>query len=258
MFARGLRPRTPSPSGSLALARPADGLAEARPVGGRPLTLARVRPNLVLVVFDTARADAFEPYGAPAGSSPAVAQLAASGVAHQHTYSTASWTAPSHGSMFSGQLPRSAGMGHVGGTTPKAMQAAMGENAGVLLPNVLRAAGYATLGVSTNLWVSPRQRVRHGVRRVPLPHRRAQPRPPPHRPQGPRSVGPRCAASARGRRRRGRRRGTARVALDPAGTAVLPVRQPDRVPLPVPAAETVDEAPAVGPRAHRASRRSVT
>jgi arylsulfatase A-like enzyme len=39
-----------------------------------------MRPNVLLIVFDTARADAFEPYGAPPGSSPVVGNLASRGV----------------------------------------------------------------------------------------------------------------------------------------------------------------------------------
>ena len=35
--------------------------------------------NVVLLVLDTVRADALEPYGAPGGASPALASLAASG-----------------------------------------------------------------------------------------------------------------------------------------------------------------------------------
>ncbi len=109
----------------------------------------------MLIVFDTARADAFEPYGAPPGSSATVGQLASSGFAHDATFSTACWTAPAHGSMFSGELPRSAGMAHVGGMTPKSMRAALTEVDDALLPRVLGKAGYRTMGASTNLWVSP-------------------------------------------------------------------------------------------------------
>ena len=41
--------------------------------------LRPVLPNILLVVLDTARADAFEPYGAPAGATPAIADLARRG-----------------------------------------------------------------------------------------------------------------------------------------------------------------------------------
>lgn len=46
--------------------------AEQRRAGG-------TRPNVLLVMCDTARADALEPYGAPAGSTPTFADLARSG-----------------------------------------------------------------------------------------------------------------------------------------------------------------------------------
>ena len=114
-----------------------------------------VGPNVLLVVFDTARADAFEPYGARPNSSPTVQQLASSGLAHQATFSTACWTVPAHGSLFSGQLPRSAGLGHVGGQDPAGFRVAMHDLETDLLPHVLRDTGYATFGVSANAWISP-------------------------------------------------------------------------------------------------------
>jgi arylsulfatase A-like enzyme len=114
-----------------------------------------MKPNVMLIVFDTARADAFEPYGAPAGSSTTVAQLARSGTAHQDTFSTACWTAPSHASLFSARLPRAAGFGHVGGQTQQGYKVAMEALGPDLLPKVMQAAGYATYGASSNLWISP-------------------------------------------------------------------------------------------------------
>jgi arylsulfatase A-like enzyme len=113
-----------------------------------------VKPNIVVILLDTARADAFEPYGAPVGASPAVAQLAAKGIAHQNFYSTACWTVPAHGSLFSGKLPRSAGLCHIAGQTPAGFKAALGDIEPELLPAVLGKSGYHSMGVTTNLWVS--------------------------------------------------------------------------------------------------------
>jgi len=115
-----------------------------------------VTPNVLLVVFDTARADAFEPYGARPGSSTTIQQLASTGMAHQSAYTTACWTVPAHGSLFSGELPRTAGLGHIGGQEPPGFCAAMKAIESELLPRVLSDNGYATLGVSTNAWVSDR------------------------------------------------------------------------------------------------------
>jgi arylsulfatase A-like enzyme len=112
-----------------------------------------VRPNILCVVFDTARADALEPYGARAGSSPTVAQLAGSGTALHDVYATASWTLPSHGSMFTGLLPRAARIGETGMERSETA-AILRAQSDRVLPEVLRRAGYATGAVSTNVWVS--------------------------------------------------------------------------------------------------------
>src|SRR3954468_21659234 len=111
-----------------------------------------MRPNVLVVVFDAARPDALEPYGAPAGASPAVAQLAASGVALPEVYATGCWTAPSHVSIFSGLMPRAAGLARV--PAPSAAKAGLEQHRDRFLTEVLRCAGYSTAGVSANLWVA--------------------------------------------------------------------------------------------------------
>ena len=112
------------------------------------------RPNVILIVLDTARADAFEPYGAPAGASPTVAQLAASGTALE-ARSNACWTLPSHASLFTGLLPRRSGLIRMPGDQLTSCQAPLHANADRLLPEVFRRSGYETRAVSANLWVSP-------------------------------------------------------------------------------------------------------
>ncbi len=112
--------------------------------------------NVLFVVFDTARRDAFEPYGAQKGATPAIAELAERGAAHPSAYATASWTVPSHASMFSGKLPRSAGFQHRGATSDLVYREANAQLAsrGESLPGVLRAAGYETRGLSGNTWIT--------------------------------------------------------------------------------------------------------
>lgn len=120
------------------------------------LHLARVRrPNILLLVFDTARADAFEPYGAAHGASPATAQLGARGATFPHAYAAGSWTVPSHGAMFAGELPLTLGL-EAGADTgrPRSFHARLHAVADRLLPSVFARNGYATAAVSTNLWVS--------------------------------------------------------------------------------------------------------
>jgi arylsulfatase A-like enzyme len=112
------------------------------------------RPNVLLIVLDTARADALEPYGASPGTTPTMAHLASRGRALPDVHATACWTMPSHVSMLTGLLPRNAGLSRAPGGMPtgcRPVLEALGER---LLPQVLRQAGFRTRGVSTNVWVS--------------------------------------------------------------------------------------------------------
>jgi len=111
-----------------------------------------MRPNVLLIVLDAARRDAFEPYGAPVGSTPAIAQLARGGTALEDAYATSCWTVPSHASMFTGLLPRAAGLAQV--PSPDAARPLVADHGERLLARVMRDAGYATGAVSSNLWVS--------------------------------------------------------------------------------------------------------
>jgi arylsulfatase A-like enzyme len=112
------------------------------------------RPNVLLIVLDAARRDAIEPYGAPRGATPAIADLARRGSALPRAYSAASWTLPSHASMFTGMLPRALGLGQApGGTTEGARRVFEGLS-DRLVTTHLRDCGYTTHGVSTNLWAS--------------------------------------------------------------------------------------------------------
>ena len=113
-----------------------------------------MRPNVLLIVLDTARADALEPYGAAPGTTPALAQLAASGRVFPDVHATACWTLPSHASMFTGLLPRAAGLIRAPGGMPSGCRPVLEAAAERVLPSVLRRAGFRTRGVSANIWVA--------------------------------------------------------------------------------------------------------
>lgn len=123
--------------------------------------MGRDRPNVALIVFDTARADAFEPYGAAPGSTPVVADLARSGSVAERCYATSNWTLPSHLSMFTGTLPNAAGLMTPGVTPAQAMEASIGRS---FVP-ALKADGFTTYGVSTNAWVRSNLGFSHGFDR---------------------------------------------------------------------------------------------
>ncbi len=65
------------------------------------------RPNVVLIVLDTARADHLSCYGYPKETTPAIDAVARQGRRYTNVLSPGIWTLPSHASFFTG-LPVSA------------------------------------------------------------------------------------------------------------------------------------------------------
>ena len=112
------------------------------------------RPNVLLLVLDTARADATEPYGAPAGSTPVLRDLASRGSAVTHAYAPSSWTLPSHASLFTGLMPRALGLGQAPDGMPTSVAPLLSRHEERWLPSLLAKDGYATRGASSNVWVS--------------------------------------------------------------------------------------------------------
>jgi arylsulfatase A-like enzyme len=111
-------------------------------------------PNVVLVVLDTARADAFEPYGAPTGASPVVADMARGGQAVSNVFSAANWTMPAHAALFAGAMPSTIGLARAPDGRATGCKPVLEQQRHRLLPAVLGRAGYETKAVSANLWIS--------------------------------------------------------------------------------------------------------
>ena len=65
----------------------------------------RSRPNVLLIVLDTVRADALGMYGAAPSLSPALDRWSQRGVVFATATSTAPWTLPSHAGFFTSRLP---------------------------------------------------------------------------------------------------------------------------------------------------------
>lgn len=59
-------------------------------------------PNVLLISLDTLRADHLSCYGYERKTSPTIDRLASAGVMFERTFSTTSWTLPSHLSLFTG------------------------------------------------------------------------------------------------------------------------------------------------------------
>ena len=103
-------------------------------------------PNVVLVSLDTVRADHLSLYGYPRPTSPELDRFAADAWVFPESYAAATWTPPSHASMFTGLLPDQHGLRRVAETlAPEAVTAA----------ELLRDAGYATAAITDGGFLDP-------------------------------------------------------------------------------------------------------
>jgi arylsulfatase A-like enzyme len=101
--------------------------------------------NVLLIVLDTVRADRLSCYGYPRATTPQIDAVAARGVRFERCFANASWTLPSHASIFTGMYS----VGH------RATQETLTLGPGpATLAEVLSDAGYQTFGASTNGVVS--------------------------------------------------------------------------------------------------------
>jgi arylsulfatase A-like enzyme len=103
-------------------------------------------PNIVLIAVDTLRADRLSAYGYKAQSTPNIDRLAADGIRYAHTFSQASWTRPSFGTIFSGLYPSSHGAMHKADSLPSRVQT---------VAETLASGGYYTVGFPNNANISP-------------------------------------------------------------------------------------------------------
>jgi arylsulfatase A-like enzyme len=78
--------------------------AERRLVAALPVSKPHA-PNILLIVWDTIRAENLSLYGYKRETTPNLERLAKSGVVFEKAISTSPWTLPSHASIFTGRYP---------------------------------------------------------------------------------------------------------------------------------------------------------
>ena len=104
-------------------------------------------PDVVLVVFDTARRDRFGCYGQTRPTTPTTDSLARAGTVAERMITNAPWTLPSHASLFTGLYPSEHGAQWQTGR-----QLAPGVR--TTLAEFLRDAGYETVCATSNGLIS--------------------------------------------------------------------------------------------------------
>jgi arylsulfatase A-like enzyme len=102
------------------------------------------RPNIILIVLDTVRADHLSCYRYGRQTTPVLDSLAGEGALFEQAIAPAPWTLPSHVSMFTGLLPSKHGAhrDHHRFDTPY-----------VTLAQLLSEQGYRSVGFSNVQWV---------------------------------------------------------------------------------------------------------
>jgi arylsulfatase A-like enzyme len=98
------------------------------------------QPNIILIVWDTARADHLSSYGYSRNTTPNVDQFAQRGVLFENAISSSNWTLPSMASMFTSLLPHQHGAG---------VDSSLG-NGPRTLAEILQDGGYETAGFNAN------------------------------------------------------------------------------------------------------------
>jgi arylsulfatase A-like enzyme len=108
------------------------------------------RPNVILIVMDTVRADHISALGYQRNTTPNLKRLAADAVVYSNAVSASDITITSHASLFTGMYPS----WH--GSYCQPPEALYGRELGKKFPTIaelLRKNGYQTVGVAANLYL---------------------------------------------------------------------------------------------------------
>jgi arylsulfatase A-like enzyme len=111
------------------------------------------RPNVVLVMNDTHRADHVGAYGCEKNLTPRLDELAANGVVYNNAFAQASWTRPSVCTILTGRYPSSHTATLKGSVLPDEI---------TTLAEALNDGGYETIGIATNFNMTPFFNVNQG------------------------------------------------------------------------------------------------
>ena len=112
--------------------------------------IARLRDrrdlNVLFLLVDTLRAERLGSYGYQRDTSPVLDRLASSGVRFAHHLGQSTWTKSSMASLWTGLYPARTGITRYDHVIPGAAR---------MPAEILREAGFPTLGLWRNGWVSP-------------------------------------------------------------------------------------------------------
>lgn len=99
------------------------------------------RPNVLIILLDTVRGDGMSLYGYRHPTTPRIDAFAAAGMVFESAISTAPWTLPAHGTLFTGRYPGELSTSFTAGL----------DSRFPTIAEVFAGAGYETTGFTGNL-----------------------------------------------------------------------------------------------------------
>ncbi len=112
--------------------------------------------NIVLITIDTLRADHLSCYGYERNTSPNIDKIAEEGIIYKSAIAPCSWTAPSMASLFTSLYPINHGVRQGIFYKPKETKHILADEL-TTLAEILKAHGYTTFGVSTNMQLNKKR-----------------------------------------------------------------------------------------------------
>lgn len=117
------------------------GCSESSGSGSSIDSSAGSKPNIIMIVVDTLRADHLSSYGYARNTDPHIVAFVQQAVLFRNAIAPAPWTTPSYTSILEGKLAFNHNMNSAGAITAPD---------GVILTSYLRGAGYKTVAIQTN------------------------------------------------------------------------------------------------------------
>ena len=118
--------------------------------------------NIVLITIDALRADHLSCYGYNRNTSPNIDKIAEKGIIFKNATATSSWTAPSMASLFTSVYPVNHGVIHGLGYKKAGYRQEVFSDKLTTLAEILKAHGYTTIGIASNLHLSEKLRFARG------------------------------------------------------------------------------------------------
>jgi arylsulfatase A-like enzyme len=125
--------------------RSIDPLHPSPPKPAAPKSPSAKRPNVLLFLIDTLRADRVGAYGSTRGLTPRIDALAGQGIVFERTTAASSWTRPATATILTGLPPAVHGANRLDRRLPPAART---------LAEVLQEGGYRTGGFSANAHIT--------------------------------------------------------------------------------------------------------